>query len=154
MFTREQAEKPDYTPIVEAVMGYLEGLGYKVGDIIPLLLCIDQADDAALEALTMADMAKEIYEDPSLKDKVLGTLLFLFFADGLVHDIEQKVIPACTGVLGDNDDFTAVRTANQVLLSSPALMEMPLGASQDAGNYEFGQMLAAQALQAQLEFII
>ena len=139
----EPKDLPSIDVFGDLIMGYLNGLGYKDFDILTLLECIDAADDDAMEMLTIADLVKNVLASSEWKDKIIGTLLVAFFVDGVVHDIEQKVIPICSHVFGDN--YSAVHAATRALASNVQTHGLGATFAATESDYDMGMQLATMA---------
>ena len=148
---------PDISAFGDLIEGYLHGLGYKDFDLLVLLECIDVADDDAMELESILDMVQHYiagWKEATWPERLMAGFLIGFFTDGLVHDFEQKVVPICSHVFGENTE--AIHAATRALASS-VMQKQPLGASTFAAapesDYDMGMQFAAMAQTAQLNTI-
>ena len=147
----EPKDLPTLDVFGDLIKGFLNGLGYKDFDILTLLECIDAADDDAMEVLTILDLVKHVMADPKWQDKVLGALMVAFFVDGIVHDVEQKVIPICSHVFGDN--YEAVHAATRALASHVQTNGLGATFAATESDYDMGMQMAAMSQTAMLSSI-
>ena len=104
---QEDMPKPDATMAAEVAQGFFEATNVGTFNFTDLLICIYEADQAALILYQGVEMLEEAYKDKDIGEAIGGVIAGVAF----VQQLKQS-IPVCEAVDTKNADWT---TFNQIV---------------------------------------
>ncbi len=89
---QKEAEAPvDMTNVAEMLQGFFNGVGIVDMNFMDLLICVYEADQAALELYADLQIWEEAWQDKSLFEGLFAVVFLVAFGQA----VRQQVVPAC-----------------------------------------------------------
>jgi hypothetical protein len=106
--------------VADIYQGFMESLGVGTFNFTNLLLCIYEADQAALSLYEGVSLLEEAWEKKEWEDAIGGAI---FMVAG-VQSFEQQALPVCEQIDRDHYDFSKVEKINALLKDDKAAMKV------------------------------